>query len=118
MFSHMLFDVFCRVKFQACAKAFIRKFRMKGKGWKNIIFTDFSAHIRLKKIRNRRNNIVWVPEDTDPKDMPKKATAGAEKFSGGFMIWGGISRRGLIPKDRPIFIDEFLSGTGEKTVDT
>ena len=29
-----------------------------------------------------------------------------EKFSANFMIWGGVSWKGLIPPNRPIFVDE------------
>ncbi|CAF1210893.1 unnamed protein product [Rotaria sp. Silwood1] len=35
------------------------------------------------------------------------STAPEEKFAKGFMLWGGISSKGLIP-EVPLFIDEFL----------
>jgi hypothetical protein len=55
----------------------------------------------------------------DNQDMHNKVTSGVEKFSKSVgMIWGGISSRGLVPKDRPIFIEEFLWNTGDTTMDT
>ncbi|CAF3833836.1 unnamed protein product [Rotaria sordida] len=35
---------------------------------------------------------------------------GREKFSPGVILWGGISWNGLIPREAPVFIDEFLEG--------
>jgi hypothetical protein len=31
-----------------------------------------------------------------------------EKFESGFMLWGGLTSKGLIPAT-PLFIDEFLN---------
>ena len=38
-------------------------------------------------------------------------------LSPGFMLWGGVSTRGLIPKDEPIFVEEFLQTCGLKRGD-
>ena len=43
--------------------------------------------------------------------------AGQEKFSPGFMLWGGVSTRGLIPKNEPIFVEEFLESCNLKRGD-
>ncbi|CAF4081359.1 unnamed protein product [Rotaria sp. Silwood2] len=53
-----------------------------------------------------KNNVVYgTSRDTIPCALLELPV---EKFTKGFIMWGAISSRGLIPKDGSIFIDEFL----------
>ncbi|CAF2687660.1 unnamed protein product [Rotaria sp. Silwood2] len=53
-----------------------------------------------------KNNVVYgTSRDTIPRALLELPV---EKFTKGFIMWGAIGSRGLIPKDGPIFIDEFL----------
>ena len=51
--------------------------------------------------------MVWSHSITEAGELLNSAE---EKFSLGEMIFGAVSKRGLIPKNHPIFVSGFLSG--------
>ncbi|CAF0835079.1 unnamed protein product [Rotaria sordida] len=71
-----------------------------------IINSDYSAKIGLQVPNNTKNNVVYgETRESIPRELLEAPTA---NFFKGFMMWSAISWRGLIPKNDPIFIDEFL----------
>lgn len=94
------------------AKTLLDKYgRNEGKkifSWHLVINSDYSAKIGLQVPNNTKNNVVY---GETRKSIPRELLeASKEKFFQGFMMWGAISWHGLIPKNGPIFIDEFLDG--------
>ena len=81
---------------------------MLGSKWQRLVNTDFSKPIRLTPQLNAKDDIIWsaIRRDADEHG----GIYVREKFSPGVMLWGGISWKGLIPKDAPVFVDEFLDG--------
>ncbi|CAF1371905.1 unnamed protein product [Rotaria sordida] len=76
--------------------------------WQRLVNTDFSKSFRLTPQLNFKNDIIWC---TSRQDADKHGGYyGRENFSPGVMLWGGISWNGLIPREAPVFIDEFLEG--------
>ena len=69
-----------------------------------LINTDFSAKIKINPTRNSKNDVIWAQSRDAAGD---KLDCKEEKYSLGEMIWGGVSWRGLVPSDRPIFMSEF-----------
>ena len=52
---------------------------------------------------NTKNDVVWsksVASAGDLLDFPQ------EKFDTSFMIWGGVSWKGLIPSAAPVFVSD------------
>ena len=69
--------------------------------WGRIINTDFSAMVKMSGNLNTKNDVVWsksVASAGDLLDFPQ------EKFDTSFMIWGGVSWKGLIPSAAPVFV--------------
>ena len=98
------------------AKKLLKKFgnnptRSNSK-WKRLINSDFSGRIKLVQNHNSENNIIWSTNKTTIP--PELLTIGQEKYSPGLTIFGAISSRGLIPKDSPIFVDEWLKAECKK----
>src|SRR5438034_7177208 len=93
-----------RVKF---GKFLLAKFGKNGSSgkWPFLVNTDFSAFVRTKPLHNRKNNVVWAKKRSDAGNILKNQE---EKFSPGVMLWGGVTARGLIPQNAPVFCDEFL----------
>ncbi|CAF3991926.1 unnamed protein product [Rotaria sp. Silwood1] len=94
------------------AKILLRKYggspRSKKFLWDFVINSDYSGMIGLTAVYNMKNNIVYgATRESIPRALLE---APVEKFTKGFIMWGAISSRGLIPEDGPIFIDEFLDG--------
>ena len=54
---------------------------------------------------NTKNDVIYSHSIDEAGDLLDNIK---EKFSVGEMIFGGVSVRGLIPSDRPIFTSEFL----------
>lgn len=80
--------------------------------WKRLINTDFSGRINLVQKHNNKNSIIWSKTKTTiPLNLQ---TVGQVKFSPGILVYGGISSRGLIPNNSPIFIDEWLASECRK----
>ena len=76
--------------------------------WNFVINSDYSGKIGLTAAYNMKNNIVY---GTTRQLIPRALLeAPVVKFTKGFIMWGAISSRGLIPKDCPLFIDDFLDG--------
>ena len=75
-----------------------------GRNLRSLINTDFSAKIKTNPSRNTKNDVVWA---TGRDQAGDKLESREEKYSVGVMIWGGVSWRGLVPSDRPVFMDEF-----------
>ena len=76
--------------------------------WNFVINSDYSGKIGLTAAYNMKNNIVY---GTTRQLIPRALLeAPVVKFTKGFIMWGPISSRGLIPDDGPIFIDDFLDG--------
>ncbi|CAF2840204.1 unnamed protein product [Rotaria sp. Silwood2] len=70
-----------------------------------MIITDFCGKIGVRQKNNSKNNIVY---GDDKRPVPSQFLyVSEEKFERGFMLWDGISSKGLIPES-PLFIDEFL----------
>lgn len=82
-----------------------------GRRWARIVNTDFSAKIKLTPTRNSKNDIIWSTSRSNAGDL---LVSSEEKFSLGEMIWGGISYRGLIPKESPIFVSELCALYSQK----
>ena len=69
-----------------------------------IINTDFSAKIKINSTRNSKNDVVWAMSREAAGD---KFESKEEEYSVGDMIWGGVSWRGLVPSDKPVFMSDF-----------
>ncbi|CAF0765983.1 unnamed protein product [Rotaria sordida] len=83
-----------------------RKEDTKKFSWHLVINSDYSAKIGLQVPNNTKNNVVYgETRESIPRELLEAPTA---NFFKGFMMWSAISWRGLIPKNDPIFIDEFL----------
>lgn len=73
--------------------------------WDKMVITDFCGKIGVRQKHNSKNYVVYA---IDKKSIPTQLSyAYEEKFQKGFMLWGGLTTRGLVP-DSPLFIDEFL----------
>jgi hypothetical protein len=74
--------------------------------WNNMMITDFSGKIGVRQKNNSKNNVVYA---VDKQSIPVELLyAPEEKFENGFMLWGGLTSKGLIPAT-PLFLDEFLN---------
>ena len=97
-----------------CAQYLRKKYgvRPTGKnyGWDKIINTDFSAPLRCRRRLNSQNDGLWVPKEIDMagEEIKIKSNKGYEKYSKGFMLFGGICSEGLLPRDEPVFFTEWL----------
>jgi hypothetical protein len=105
-----------REKRMNSAKQLLKRFGMRPtrsySKWKRLINTDFSGRIQLIQKNNNKNNVIWSrSKATIPIELQ---TIGQEQFSPGVMLFGGISSRGLIPKNSPIFVDEWLKSECKK----
>ena len=69
-----------------------------------LINTDFSAKIRVNPTRNSKNDVVWATSRGAAGDILE---CQEEKYSVGDMIWGGISWKGLVPSESPVFMSDF-----------
>ena len=68
-----------------------------------LINTDFSAKIKVNPARNSKNDVVWSTSRSEAGDI---LNSNEEKFSVGEMVWGGISWRGLVPAEKPVFVSD------------
>lgn len=98
------------------AKRLLKKFGIQptrsSSKWKRLINTDFSGRIQLVQKHNSKNNVIWSKSKAS---IPTESqTIGQEKFSPGIMLFGGLSSRGLIPRNSPIFVDEWLKSECRK----
>ncbi|CAF3794840.1 unnamed protein product [Rotaria sp. Silwood1] len=98
------------------AKKLLRKFGSKptrsNSRWKRLINSDFSGRINLIQKHNSKNDVIWSKDKTTiPAEL---LTVGQQKYYPGVIIFGAISSRGLIPKESPIFIDDWLKTECEK----
>jgi hypothetical protein len=98
------------------AKLILKRFGIRStrsySKWKRLINTDFSGRMQLIQKTNFKNNVVWSrSKATIPIELQ---TIGQEKFSPGVMLFSGISSRGLIPRNSPIFVDEWLKSECRK----
>ncbi|CAF1498094.1 unnamed protein product [Rotaria sp. Silwood1] len=92
------------------ARILLRKYggRLRSKRflWHQVVNSDYSGKIGLTIVYNMKNNVVYgTSRDTIPRELLELPV---DKFTKGLIMWGAISSRALIPKDGPIFIDEFL----------
>ncbi|CAF1331480.1 unnamed protein product [Rotaria sordida] len=75
--------------------------------WDKMVITDFCGKIGA---RQKHNSKIFVFYALDNKSIPSELFyAYEENFEKGFMLWSGLTSRGLIPES-PLFIDEFLNG--------
>ncbi|CAF3407711.1 unnamed protein product [Rotaria sp. Silwood2] len=73
---------------------------------------DFSGRINLIQKHNSKKDVIWSKDKTTiPAEL---ITVGQQKYCPGVIIFGAISSRGLIPKESPIFIDDWLKTECEK----
>ena len=112
-----------------CAKYLRKKYGVspaaKHYKWDRIINTDFSAPFRCRRKLNKQNDGLWVDEDVDmtAPDVKIAVNKGFEKYSKGFMLFGGICSEGLLPRDGPVIFTEYLNrkcaeiGKEKKTMD-
>lgn len=91
---------------QALLNLYGQQFR-NDRSWAKLINTDFSAKIKISPTRNSKNDVVWAQSRDGAGDSLESSE---EKFSLGEMIWGGISARGLIPSESPIFVSDLSAG--------
>ena len=71
--------------------------------WGRLVNTDFSAMVKKNGTLNTKCDGVWsrsIAEAGDMLDYPQ------EKYEDSFMIWGGVSWKGLIPANAPIFVTD------------
>ena len=54
---------------------------------------------------NSKNDVIWSESRHAAGDL---LTQVEEKFSPGEMIWGGLTAKGLIPSDSPIFVSDLF----------
>lgn len=92
------------------AKRLLKKFGLQPtrsySKWKRLINTDFSGRIQLVQKHNNKNSVIWSRSKASiPIELQ---TIGQEKFSPGVLLYGGLSSRGLIPRNSSIFVDEWL----------
>ena len=57
----------------------------------------------MKGRRNSKNDVVWAESIKDAGELLDFA---CEKFDQNVMLWGGLTWKGLIPRDGPIFVHE------------
>ena len=77
-----------------------------GHTWSRVVNTEFSAKIKISPSRNLKNYVVWALNRGDGGDL---LTAPKEKFSQSEMIRGGVSSKGLVPSNRPIFVSKLVT---------
>lgn len=109
------------------AKLWLQKFGKTEKNrnfiWTKTISTDFSAFIRVNMPHNIKNSIVYGISRNEV-DQSRLGGVLQEKFSPGFILWGGICSKGLLPKKNPIFFSDWLlkyclrEGKVKKTLDS
>ena len=46
--------------------------------------------------------------EEDARELPEEVEVKTEKFGKGWMLWGGVTSRGLVPRDGPVFVEDFL----------
>lgn len=80
--------------------------RPNGSRLTRLVNTDFSKHFRLTPTPNTKNQVIWSQTRVEADEAG--GVVGIEKFSPGTMLFGGVSWRGLIPTNAPIFVDDFL----------
>lgn len=71
-----------------------------------IVNTDFSQKFKLFPLPNTKNRVIWSSSRQEADDAG--ALVGIEKYCPSVMLWGGISWRGLIPNNAPLFVDDWL----------
>ena len=69
--------------------------------WGRLVNTDFSAMVKKSGHLNTKNDIIWSRSMEEAGD---KLEFVMEKYEDSFMIWGGVSLKGLIPSEAPIFV--------------
>ena len=75
--------------------------------WQILINSDFSGKISIKPVYNSKNAIVWAASTSDIPDSVR--FVGIEKFNSGVILFGAVSWRGLIPKMKPFYLDEYFA---------
>ncbi|CAF2159766.1 unnamed protein product [Rotaria magnacalcarata] len=101
------------------AKQLRKKYGTKKGGkifkWNYVLNTDFSGAFKLSPQNNQHNEGVYAESSLDiPYEL---RTISKQKFQKSIMLWGGISYKGLFPKQSPIFVDEWLELTRPKDTD-
>ena len=61
--------------------------------WGQLVNTDFSAMVKKNGNLNTKNHVVWSRSLAEAGDLVEFVQ---EKFEDSFMVWGGISLKGLI----------------------
>ena len=61
--------------------------------WGRLINTDFSAMVKKNGNLNTKNHVVWSRSKEEAGDLLEFKQ---EKFDDSFMVWGGISFKGLV----------------------
>ena len=69
--------------------------------WGRLVNTDFSAMVKKNGNLNSKNHVVWSRSLAEAGDLVEFVQ---EKFEDSFMVWGGISLKGLVPPLAPIFV--------------
>ena len=77
--------------------------------WGRLINTDFSAMVKKNGTLNTRVDGVWSKSMDSAGDL---LDFQQEKFGDSFMIWGGISAKGLIPSTAPVFVSDLKEEWG------
>ena len=90
-----------RVRFATWALSKYGKVVNGNTAWGRLINTDFRAMVMHNGSLNTKNDIIWSHSIEEAGDLLDFAQ---EKFEDSFMIWGGVSLKGLIPSTSPIFV--------------
>lgn len=79
--------------------------------WGRLINTDFSAMVKKNGNLNTKNDIIWSKSMEDAGDLLEYKQ---EKFDDSFMVWGGLSLKGLIPSSAPVFVCDLKKEWGKQ----
>ena len=69
--------------------------------WGKLVNTDFSAMVKKSGSLNTKNDIIWSRSREEAGELLEFAQ---QKFDESFMVWGGISFKGLVPSNAPVFV--------------
>ena len=69
--------------------------------WGKVVNTDFSAMVKKSGSLNTKNDIIWSKSMEEAGDLLEFTQ---EKYDESFMVWGGITFKGLVPSNAPVFV--------------
>ena len=91
-----------------------RDFGKNGEAFGSVVFTDFSAYVRVGGKLHSVNSGTWLLPNEDPSFWH----FGTNKHEYGIMLWAGVCRGTLFPKDGPVNASQWLKLNGYRTFDS